>query len=658
MAPYDWAGIRAAYEAGRDAFQPASDQTGVAQARNLLTIDPIAQQAYLKAGNTGAGDLFGWSVAVSGDTVVVGAWNEGSSTTGVNSTPNNSAYMAGAAYVFVRSGTTWSQQAYLKASNTGEQDVFGYSVAVSGDTVVVGAIREDSSTTGVNSTPDDAASDAGAAYVFVRNGAEWSQQAYLKASNTGTGDEFGTSVAVSGNTVVVGACYEDSSTTGVNSRPNNAADWAGAAYVFVRSGTTWSQEAYLKPSNTERLDRFGWSVAVSGDTAVVGSVGESSSTTGINSTPNEAAAASGAAYVFVRDGTTWSQEAYLKASNTGSGDTFGASVAVSGDTVIVGAPWESGRGAGAAYVFVRNDATWSQEAYLKAGNPGTDDRFGYSVAVSGDRVVVGAYLEDSSTTGVNSTPDEASESAGAAYVFTRSGTTWSQNAYLKASNTGTGDVFGQSVGVWGDTVVVGAHYEDSSTKGVNSVPNDASEKAGAAYVFTGTGANTPPAAAAVSYARGPGLDLQMAIAGLLARCSDADADPLSLESVGASVQGATITVDATDILYTLDNDSRDSFPYTINDGRGGTATGTVTVEVVPAGGIAGTVSVSGEAATLTFLGIPGFEYDIQRTTRLTSPITWTTLTAASPLSPSADGSFAFTDSPTPEGTAYYRSVQR
>ena len=258
-------------------------------------------------------------MAVSGDTVVVGADLEDSSTTGVNSTPNESATDAGAAYVFVRSGTTWSQQAYLKASNTGAGDYFGISVAVSGDTVIVGAIGEDSSTTGVNSTPNESAIYAGAAYVFVRSGTTWSQQAYLKASNTGAGDYFGLSVAVSGDTVIVGAPHEDSSTTGVNSTPNESATDAGAAYVFVRSGTTWSQQAYLKASNTGAGDGFGWSAAVSGDMVVVGAYHEDSSTTGVNSTPNESATDAGAAYVFVRSGTTWSQQAYLKASNTGGG---------------------------------------------------------------------------------------------------------------------------------------------------------------------------------------------------------------------------------------------------------------------------------------------------------------------------------------------------
>ncbi|MGE0246926.1 MAG: choice-of-anchor Q domain-containing protein, partial [Pyrinomonadaceae bacterium] len=168
----------------------------------------ISQQAYKKASNTGSGDFFGWSVAVSGDTVVVGAPFESSSTTGVNSTPDEGAPSSGAAYVFTRTAGVWSQQAYLKASNTGAGDQFGYSVAVSGDTVVVGAYLEASSTTGVNSTPDEGAGNSGAAYVFTRTAGVWSQQAYLKASNTGAGDQFGYSVGVSGDTVVVGALLE------------------------------------------------------------------------------------------------------------------------------------------------------------------------------------------------------------------------------------------------------------------------------------------------------------------------------------------------------------------------------------------------------------------------------------------------------------------
>jgi hypothetical protein len=175
---------------------------------------------------------------------------------------------------------TFSQQAYLKASNTGASDLFGISVAVSGDPVVVGASGE-AHVRGVNGPAPPPR--LGVAYVFVRSGAAWSQQAYLKASNTNPHDRFGWSVAVSSDTIVVGAKDEDSNATGVNGdQSDNSATASGAAYVFVRSGAAWSQQAYLKASNTGATDIFGWSVAVSGDTIVVGAVGEDSNATGVN----------------------------------------------------------------------------------------------------------------------------------------------------------------------------------------------------------------------------------------------------------------------------------------------------------------------------------------------------------------------------------------
>lgn len=466
-------------------------------ARYPLTIDPIAQQAYLKAHQVNERDEFGHSVAVSGDTVVVGAHFEDSSTTVLNGSPDESAESAGAAYVFVRSGTNWTQQAYLKAPQSNVNDEFGWSVAISGDTVVIGARLEDSSSTGVNSTANEGALNAGAAYVFVRSGTNWTQQAYLKAHQVNPNDQFGWSVAVSGDTVVVGAVGEQSSTTGINSTPDESTQAAGAVYVFIRSGTNWSQQAYLKAHQVSMNDEFGRSVAVSGDIVVVGAYHEDSSSSGVNSTPNESAAGAGAAYVFARSGTNWTQQAYLKAHQVSTSDRFGTSVAVSGDTVVVGAIWEdssttgvnktpdeSRSNAGAAYVFVRSGTNWTQQAYLKAHQVSANDFFGRSVAVSGDTVVVGADWEASSMTGVNSTPDESAASAGAAYVFVRSGIDWTQQAYLKAHQVNAGDLFGGSVAVSGDVVIVGAVQEDSSTTGVNSTPDESAMNAGSAYIFT------------------------------------------------------------------------------------------------------------------------------------------------------------------------------
>ena len=469
-----------------------------------ITIDPtLSQQAYLKASNTGSDDRFGLPLAFDGNTLVVGAAFEDSDATGVDGDQSdNSAANAGAAYVFTRSGSSWNQQAYLKASNTDFDDQFGTSVAVEGDTVVVGAIGEDSNAIGVNGSQSDNSADAsGAAYVFIRTGTTWTQQAYLKASNTEQNDFFGRSVAVDGDTVVVGASDEDSNATGVNGDDsNNGAGASGAAYVFHRSGTTWSQQAYLKASNTNSIDNFGTPVAIDEDTVIVGAIAEDSNATGVNGDENSNAAGnSGAAYVFHRSGSTWAQQAYLKASNTEGGDQFGFSVAIDGDTAVVGAHFEgssatgvdgdqANNGAvvsGAAYVFGRIGAAWSQQAYLKASNTEAIDLFGRSVAVDGETVAVGAWGEDSNATGVDG--DETNNGApgsGAAYVFSRQGSTWSQQAYLKASNTDSTDQFGLAIAIDAGTVVVGAPGEDSNTNGVdgNQADNSAGSS-GAAYVF-------------------------------------------------------------------------------------------------------------------------------------------------------------------------------
>ena len=414
------------FEATAEGFAVRYDD---ASAQYPITIDPIAQQAYLKASNTGGGDIsrpgdsFGHSVTVSGDTAVIGAPGEASNATGVNGNQaDNSAPGSGAAYVFTRSGSIWTQQAYLKAGNTGAYG-FGTSVALAGDTLVIGAPSAFSN-----------GPYSGAAYVFTRSAGIWTQQAYLKASNSDLLDYFGISVAVSGDTVVIGAFGEASSASGVNGdQADNSAYQSGAAYVFSRSGSTWTQQAYLKASNTEAGDYFGVSVAVSGDTALIGAFGESSNATGVGGNQaDNSAIYSGAAYIFSRSAGAWTQQAYLKASNTGPDDYFGWSVSLSGDRAVIGAYSESSNAAGvggnqadnsasfsgAAYVFSRSAGVWTQQAYLKASNTGADDNFGRSVAVSGDTVVSGAYKEDSNATGVggNQADDSATDS-GAAYTF-------------------------------------------------------------------------------------------------------------------------------------------------------------------------------------------------------------------------------------------------
>jgi hypothetical protein len=380
------------------------------------------QQAYLRASNadggdgfSGGGDFFGSSVALSGNTLAVGAPGEDSTATG--SEADNSTRDAGAVYTFIRTNGVWGQEAYLKATNAGETEYFGSSVAISGDTLAVGAPREGGSATGGG---DDSAPKAGAVYVFVRTNGLWDQATYLKASNTLSYDNFGDSVALSGDTLVVGATNQG--WTPVSDEFGGYFAGPGAAYVFTRTEGVWDEEAYLVASNAEGGDSFGGSVALSGGTLVVGANNEGSSADG-GETDNSAPGA-GAAYVFARSDTTWTQQAYLKASNAEKNDEFGGGVALSGDTLVVGAAiqgWtpadELGGyypGQGAAYVFAESGTTWAQQAYLKAPNAEDNDAFGSSVALSGDTLAVGAPGENSTATGSESAN---TKNSGAVYTF-------------------------------------------------------------------------------------------------------------------------------------------------------------------------------------------------------------------------------------------------
>jgi FG-GAP repeat len=392
----------------------------------------LVQQGYLKASNTEANDVFGYSVALTGDTLAVGVPGEASAATGINGPQgDNSAVDSGAVYIFTRTNGVWSQQAYIKASNTEANDGFGGSVVLNGDTLAVGATGEASAATGVDGIQtDNSAVDSGAVYVFTRANGVWSQQAYLKASNTEANDGFGVSLALDGDTLAVGATGEASADG--NQTDNNAPN-SGAVYVFTRTDSDWNQQSYLKASNTEANDGFGESLALAGDTLAVGATGEASAATGINGNQGDnSATESGAAYVFTRTNGIWSQQAYVKASNTQSVDWFGYSVALAGDSLAVGALFEasaaigvngnqgdnSAPNSGAVYVFTRTNGVWSQQAYVKASNAEADDGFGYSVALAGNSLAVGALFEASAATGINGNQgDNSALDSGAAYVF-------------------------------------------------------------------------------------------------------------------------------------------------------------------------------------------------------------------------------------------------
>jgi hypothetical protein len=472
---------------------------------------------YVKASNAAMNDWFGMAVSLSADgtRLAVGAHLEASSATGMDGNQtDNTAGGSGAVYVFSLAGTTWTQEAYVKASNTGISDAFGWSVSLSADgtRLAVGAYGEDSSATGVGGNQaDNTINSSGAVYVFSRTGTTWTQEAYVKASNTGANDWFGYSVSLSsdGTRLAVGAPYEASSATGVDG--NQADDTtlnSGAVYVFSRSGATWTQEAYVKASNTGGGDQFGGMASLSSDGTrlAVGAHYEASSATGVGGNQaDNSAAGSGAVYLFSRTGTTWTQEAYVKASNMGGNDFFGYSLSLSSDgtRLAVGAYGEdsaatgvggsqannSAINSGAVYVFSRTGTTWTQEAYIKASATGPSDQFGYSVSLSADgtRLAVGALLEASSATGVGGNQvDNSAFSSGAVYVFARTGTTWAQEAYVKASNTEANDDFGGSLSLSADgtRLAVGAYKEDSSATGVGGNQADnAAGNSGAVYVY-------------------------------------------------------------------------------------------------------------------------------------------------------------------------------
>lgn len=363
----------------------------------LSTVSAQTEQAKL-IGNGGVLEFFGESVSVSGETVVAGA------------APNS----GGSAFVFVKNGTAWEQQAEITASDAAEGDYLGESVSLDGDTLVAGVTND-----------DDNGSLSGSAYVFVRTDTTWTQEAKLLASDGAADDRFGYSVSLDGDMVVVGATGDD----------DNGSE-SGSAYVFVRNATTWIQEAKIVASDGASDDRFGWEVSLSDDTVVIGAWRDDDNGTD-----------SGAVYIFVRSGSTWTEQAKLLPSDGAMGDRFGFSVSLSGNSVVVGAPGDADYGAysGSTYVFVRNGTIWTEQDKLNASDSGAGDSFGYSVSMSGDIMIVGAYDDD----------DNGSDS-GSAYAFLRTGTIWTEEVKLTASDGSDSDWFGHAVSVNDGIAVIGA----------------------------------------------------------------------------------------------------------------------------------------------------------------------------------------------------------
>lgn len=373
---------------------------------------PVPSEAVVTAADAAAGDAFGYTIAVDGGTTVIGAASSGA---GVGS---------GSAYVFTGSGPTWSQQAELVAPDADPADAFGDSVAIDANTIVVGAPGDDA-----------AGSGAGAAYVFVRTAGAWSVQTKLVAADAAPDDTFGSSVSVDGNTVVVGAIGE-------------GGDFSGAVYVFVRSGSTWTQQAKVRAADAAPIDLFGRSVSVRANTLAVGSPNDSHS---VNF--------AGSAYVFTRVGTTWTQRAKIVAPDAVVGDFFGWSVSLATGSLLATA-YAADDTRGSAYVFRGANAAWTLEAEVQAADGVAGDLFGISGSIDGDTIVLGAPW--SATNG---------EQSGAAYVFRRTGTSWTQRAKLTADATSaaTGDTFGSAVSVSGYVVAVGVPGADAAALDAGSV---------------------------------------------------------------------------------------------------------------------------------------------------------------------------------------------
>ncbi|MBN2319217.1 MAG: integrin [Acidobacteria bacterium] len=395
---------------------------------------------------------------------------------------------------------------YFKASNTEEIDGFGFSVAISGDglTMAVGAPFESSGATGAwhPSDPDydiaqadNSALDSGAVYVFSYTGSYWDQEAYLKAWNAESGDEFGGVVAISydGDTLAVGAAGEDSN--GIGGESDNSLTDSGAAYIYTRTGDIWAPEFYAKASNPGMDDLFGWALALSDDgfTLAVSAPGEDSD----GDPDDNSVSDSGAVYVYDRDALGWYRQDYLKAFVIDDYDSFGNALALSedGNTLAVGYfsedsadtnPYDNSEpDSGAVAVFSRVGAIWDTPDFLKASNAEEEDLFGTSVSLSGDGffLAVGAVGEDGN--GLNQSDNSIADS-GAVYVFEYSGGTWTQIDYIKAPNADSLDEFGGAVSLSGDgySLAIGAGLEDSSDIGIEGdIFDDSAEDSGAVYLY-------------------------------------------------------------------------------------------------------------------------------------------------------------------------------
>ncbi len=390
-----------------------------------VQLNGFVQQARLIATDGEGSDQLGRSVAVSGETVLVG-------TPGDNVGPNVN---QGSAYVFRRTGTTWAQEAQLLAPDGLGGDSFGQAVAIDGDVAAVGAAFDDK----------PSGSNVGSVYVFRRTGTVWAFEQKLVPNDPQANDRFGGAVSLVGDLIVVGASFKD-----IGANPDQ-----GAAYVFKRASGVWSQQARLTATNGAALDEFGTAVALNGNTALIGAAGSDGG--------------KGAAYVFTTNGTTWTFQQQLSDNTLAANDRFGSAVALNGETALIGAPNALAAHQGTAFIFTRAGTLWSEQAQLNANDGAADDGFGSAVALVGDTALVGAPFDN---LGFN----EEINDQGSAYEFVRAGTNWFQQTKLKANDGAADDQAGISVALSAQMAVVGAWLKDINT----------TVDQGAAYIFVAT----------------------------------------------------------------------------------------------------------------------------------------------------------------------------
>ena len=366
--------------------------------------------------DSGANHFFGFSLSIDGDHADIGAY--GTSSAGPNT---------GSAYIFKRDGSNWIEQDVLKASDAASGDHFGISTAIDGDYVVIGAFRN-----------DDNGNDSGSAYIFKNNGSNWVEETILKASDASSDDHFGRSVSISDEYVLIGALRND----------DNGND-SGSAYIFKNYGSNWVEELKLTASDASADDRFGFSVSISGEHAIIGAY--------LN---DEKGTNSGAAYIYRNDNNTWVEEIKLLASDATIEDRFGRNVSIYNEYVIVGSHLndEGGEDAGAAYIFKKKNNVWIEETKLLASDATSHDWFGISVSISNSHAVAGSFQNDIGGT-----------DTGSAYVFKRVGETWYEEALLLASDGTDEDEFGFSTGISGNTIFIGAIRKDNGNSNTGGV---------------------------------------------------------------------------------------------------------------------------------------------------------------------------------------------